>query len=83
MKSGSLLKKALEMRAAIDEIELALSSVNGFSDQIALWEGAAADLFVKVEIPVGIIRQMGAAYANLNHIINSEEYAPKALTSNK
>jgi hypothetical protein len=77
----SLREKALEMRNVIDEIELALSSMNGFEDLAPRWDGARNDLIVKVDITVGQVRRIRDAYVKLNDIINSPEYTPANLDS--
>jgi len=77
--NAELRKKALEMRNAIDSVELALSGIGGFEDVARLWDGAHDDLAVKVEMRVGLIRQFRSAYDELNRIINSPEYEPTNL----
>lgn len=67
-------QKALNMRNAIDSIELALNGIDRFHEVEELWEGASADLPIKVAMTVGTMRQIRRAYDDLNHIINSPEY---------
>ena len=75
-----LPEKALEMRNAIDRIELALSSMNGFDNIARLWDDARDDLIVEVEMSVGTVRQFRTAYDELNRIINSPEFTPANLS---
>ena len=74
-----LREKAIEMRSAIDGIELAM---NGFEplDQIeARWDQCHDDLEIKVPMRLGAVRQLRLAYDELNRIINSPEYEPANL----
>ena len=72
----TLREKAMEMRNAIDHIELALNGIDRFGSLDELWEGASADLLIKVSMTVGTMRQLRNAYDELNRIINSPEYTP-------
>lgn len=76
----SLHQKALEMRNAIDAIELAMSSMGGFEDLARLWEGAADDVQVCAYMTAGQVRQFYAVYGELNRIINSPEFIPANLS---
>ena len=73
--------KALEMRSAIDGIELAL---NGFEESLGSiadrWDGARDDVKIVIPMTVGTVRQLLSAYDELNRIINSPEYAPARLS---
>lgn len=75
----TLREKALEMRSTIDGIELALHGIDRWEELNTLWEGARADLTVKVEVEVGVFRQIYNALAECNRIINSPEYTPANL----
>lgn len=70
--------KALEMRNAIDAIELALSACD-FPERAVSWEDARDDLTLFVRMKASTLRQIANAYDELNRIINSPEYAPSKL----
>lgn len=72
-------EKALEMRSAINAAELAMSGMNGFEDLARFWEGVSDIVMITVHMTVGQVRQFHRAYAELNRIINSPEYAPSSL----
>ena len=75
----SLAEKAIEMRNAIDHIELALNGIDRFESLNELWEGASADLPIKVSMTVGTMRQLRGSYDELNRIVHSPEYDPEKL----
>ena len=74
-----LREKALEMRNAIDRIELALNGIDRFESLGELWEGASADLPIKVSMTVGTMRELRNSYDELNRIIHSPEFTPANL----
>jgi hypothetical protein len=76
----SLQQKALEMRNAIDDMEIALSALGGLADVARLWCDAQDDLRIKVKMTVGNVRQIRNAYDELNRIINLPEYIPAKLS---
>lgn len=77
----ALLEKTLEMRNAIDSIELALSGIEDFAKAADLWDDSRDDLEIKVQMTVGNLRQLRNAYDELNRIINSPEYTPANLSN--
>lgn len=76
----SLREKAIEMRDAIDGIELALHG-DKFDIQrmVELFEGARDDLQIKIDMTVADLRHIGRALDECNRIINSPEYTPANL----
>lgn len=71
-----LLRKALEMRDAINDVELAMAGLE--IDSLArLWEGAHDSAMVKV--PLGALRQLARAYPAVNRIMNEDEFNPSSL----
>jgi len=75
-----LYEKAIEMRNAIDGVELAFSGMEDFAKAADLWDGSRDDLEIKVQMRVGDLRQLRRAYDELNRIINSPEYLPANLS---
>jgi hypothetical protein len=75
----SLAAKALEMRNAIDGVELALSGIGNFEAFAGLWENSREDIRISWLITVGNIRQLRHAYDELNRIVNSPEFTPANL----
>jgi len=72
-----LLRKAMQMRDAINDVELALAGLE--IDTIARrWEDAHDSVMIKV--PLGAIRQLANSYPALNYIMNTAEFNPSALT---
>ena len=73
---SDLRRKAIQMRNAINDVELALSGME--IDSVArLWEDAHDSVMVK--LPLGAIRQLANCYPALNHIMNTAEFNPSAL----
>ena len=77
----SLREKAMEMRNAIDGIELALHGIERLDHVRRLWDDADDDLKIKVEMDAGTLRQICTALDECNRIINSPEYGPFQLDS--
>ena len=77
----SLREKAMEMRNAIDGIDLALHGNIDLPKQRALFSDARDDLKIKVTITVADLRQLGRAMDECNRIANSPEYTPAQLDS--
>ena len=75
-----LYEKAIEMRNAIDGVELAFSGMEDFARAADLWNDSRDDLKIKVQMRVGDLRQLRRAYDELNRIINSPEYLPANLS---
>ena len=75
-----LYEKAIEMRNAIDGVELAFSCMEDFAKAADLWDDSRDDLEIKVQMRVGDLRQLRRAYDELNRIINSPEYLPANLS---
>ena len=76
----SIKEKAVEMRNAIDAIDLALHGIPNWDELISLWQDARDDLQIKIEMDVGTLKQIYEALCECNRIINSEEYMPSQLT---
>lgn len=74
-----LKQKALEMRDAIDGIDLALHGIDNWDRLMELWDGARDGLKVQVAIEITVLRQIYAAMGECNRIINSPEYEPAHL----
>jgi hypothetical protein len=74
-----LREKALEMRNAIDGIELALHGNNKITDTARLFDDAEDDLVVKVAMTAGNLRQICTALDECNRIIHSPEFIPANL----
>ena len=78
----TLKEKAMRMRNAINDIELALNA-EGMDALVAwpdLWKGDARPdlaLSLRVNISAGTAYQLAAAYRELNTIINSDEFSPQ------
>lgn len=73
----TLKQKALEMRTALDGIELALMGVGDWTALRTLWRDARNDLNIKVEMPVASLRQLCDALDECNRIVNEPEYSPE------
>lgn len=76
-----LAEKALEMRNAIDHIELALHGIDRLEEVRRLWDDADDDLKIKVEMDAATLRQICNALDECNRITNSPEYIPANLGS--
>lgn len=70
-------QKALEMRTALDGIELALQGVGDWDALRTLWKDARDDLTVKVAMPVARMRQLCDALDECNRIVNEPEFSPE------
>jgi hypothetical protein len=68
------LKKAREMRNAIDQIEGALMGAGELIDLPARFEGARDDLQLTPKMTLGQIRRIARALSECTRIINSPEY---------
>ena len=77
----SLREKAMEMRDAIDGIDLALHGSNDLPKQRALFSDARDDLKIRVTITAANLRQLGRAMDECNRIANSPECTPAQLDS--
>ena len=77
--SEELLRKASEMRNAIDMIEGAMMGLGDFVDLPDLFEGTAEHVHIAPKMTVGEMRRVCAALAECTRIINSEEFAPDEL----
>ncbi len=77
--SEELLRKATEMRNAIDMIEGALMGLGDFVDLPDLFEGTAEHVNLAPKMTVGELRRVCTALAECTRIINSEEFAPDEL----
>ena len=63
--------KYLQMRDAINDVELALNGLE-IDSIVRLFE--AADDSVMVKVPLGALRQLGRCYPVLNRIINDPTF---------
>lgn len=76
----SLKAKAMEMRNAIDAIDLALHGDVDWARLSELWSHSADDFTIKVLMTLGELRQLCIARDQCNRIINSPEYEPAHLS---
>ena len=76
----TLEQKALEMRSALDAIELALMGFGGLADIPARWEDSRDDVVLLHRVTVGEVRQVCNALDKCNRIVNSPEFIPANLT---
>lgn len=70
-------QKALEMRTALDGIEIALMGVGGWDELRTLWQDARDDLTLKVQMDVRTMRQLCDALDECNRIVNEPEFSPE------
>lgn len=77
--SEELLRKAIDMRNAIDMIEGALMGLGDFVDLPDLFEGTAEHVKLAPQMTVGEVRRVCTALAECTRIINSDEFAPDEL----
>lgn len=77
--SEELLRKASEMRNAIDMIEGALMGLGDFVDLPDLFEGTAEHVNLAPPMTVGEVRRVCTALAECTRIINSDEFDPDEL----
>ena len=79
--SDELLRKATEMRNAIDMIEGALMGLGDFVDLPDLFEGTDEHVHIAPKMTVGEMRRVCTALAECTRIINSDEFARAALAA--
>jgi hypothetical protein len=77
----TLERKALEMRNALDGIELALMGVENLSALPALFETTGENVQIVLRMTVGQMRQICAALGECNRIVNSPDFIPSALAA--
>ena len=78
-KLDKAMRKACEMRNAIDMIEGAMMGLGDFTDLPDLFEGTGAHVKLAPQMTVGEMRRVCAALAECTRIINSDEIAPGEL----
>ncbi len=66
-------RKAIDMRNAINDVELALAGLE-IDDMVDAWEGAMNT--TKLKVSLGALRQLRNSYPALNRIMNEAEYNP-------
>jgi hypothetical protein len=76
---SELLRAAIEMRNAIDQIEGALMNYGDLSDMPELFDDAEDSLMLAPHITVGQMRRVCAALDTCTHIINSNAFTPTEL----
>lgn len=75
----TIRRKALEMRNAIDGIDLALHGENDIERKRKLFKDARDDLMIQVTMTAADLRQIGNAMDECNRIIHSPDYEPANL----
>ena len=75
----TLRSKAIEMRNAIDAIDLALHGDVDWAELSALWGNGDDDFKIRITMSLGELRHLCAARDECNRIINSPEYLPNNL----
>jgi hypothetical protein len=69
-----LLRKARDMRNAIDQIESAMMGLGDFVELPRIFEGSPATLQIAPKMSVGAMRRICSALEECTRIINSDEY---------
>ena len=70
----SLKSKALRMRSAINDIDLALHGDNDIQRMRELFEDARDSVIIQVTMTAADLRHLGRAMDECNKIANSPEY---------
>jgi hypothetical protein len=66
--------KAMEMRHAIDQIELAVMGLGDFIELPRIFDGVPDDLSVMPKLKLGEVRRVCRALTECTRIINSPEF---------
>lgn len=67
-------QKAMDMRHAIDQVELAFQGLGDFPELPRIFDGADDVLIVAPKLKLGDVRQLCKTMAECTRIINSPEY---------
>lgn len=70
----TLKSKAMQMRNAIDAIDLALHGDNDLQRMRELFEDARDECVIQVSMTAADLRQLGVAMDECNRIANSNEF---------
>lgn len=75
----TLKSKAIQMRNAIDAIDLALHGDNDLQRMRELFVAARDECVIHISITAADLRQLGVAMDECNRIANSNEFIPSNL----